>query len=178
MQRRRLVDLAQVGVLCEESSEFGIEVAGLGVVEAGLLIPDVASEGEAVGDSGEFVGESEVAPGVEVVARDFARPWSSVRLTTERRPSREKYLRPSSVLVRQMRRSEPIVSSRAASARIPPRHPLRVAGGLFGFERVPAHRRADGFYFFLVPCKARFLGLSRGCARSIIARRSPISTRV
>ena len=35
MQTRWVIDLAQEGVLGEESSELGIEVAGLGVVEAG-----------------------------------------------------------------------------------------------------------------------------------------------
>ena len=64
MQARRLVDLAEEGVLGEESSELGIEVAGFCVVKAGLLIPDVAGEGEAVGGLGELSGESEVAPGV------------------------------------------------------------------------------------------------------------------
>ena len=48
MQARRLVDLAEVGVLGEEATELGIEVAGLCVVEAGLGVPDVAGEGEAV----------------------------------------------------------------------------------------------------------------------------------
>ena len=59
-----LVDLTEEGVLGEESSEFGIEVAGLGVVEAGLLVPDVAGEGEAVLRVVELYRESEVAPGV------------------------------------------------------------------------------------------------------------------
>ncbi len=71
MQARRLVDLPEVAVLSEESSELGIEVAGLCVVEAGLFVPDVSSEGEAVGALTQFVWESEVAPGIEVVARDL-----------------------------------------------------------------------------------------------------------
>ena len=71
MQRGWLIDLAEVGVLCEESAELGIEVAGLGVVEAGLLVPDVACEREAVGGVVELAREAEVAPGVEVVARDL-----------------------------------------------------------------------------------------------------------
>ena len=49
MKARWLVDLAQERVLGEESSELGIEVAGLCVVEAGLGVEDVAGEGEAVG---------------------------------------------------------------------------------------------------------------------------------
>jgi len=64
MQARRLVDLAEVAVLCEESSEFGIEVAGLGVVEAGLGVVDVSGEGEAVLGVVELRRESEVAPGI------------------------------------------------------------------------------------------------------------------
>ena len=70
MQARRLVDLPEVRVLGEESSEFGIEVAGLCVVEAGLGVEDVAGEGETVVAVVELRRESEVAPGIEVVARD------------------------------------------------------------------------------------------------------------
>jgi hypothetical protein len=64
MQTRRLVDLAEVAVLRQEASELGVEVAGLGVVEAGLVVEDVAGEGEAVPARVELVGESEVAPGI------------------------------------------------------------------------------------------------------------------
>ena len=48
MQARRLVDLAEVAVLGEEAPQLRIEVPGLGVVEAGLVVVDVAGEGEAV----------------------------------------------------------------------------------------------------------------------------------
>jgi len=64
VERRRLVDLPEVTVLRQESSEFRVEVPGLGVVEAGLLVVDVSGEGEAVGGAGQLLWESEVAPGV------------------------------------------------------------------------------------------------------------------
>jgi hypothetical protein len=64
VQRGRLIDLAEEGVLGQESSEFGIEVAGFGVVEPGLLIPDMAREGEAVLGGVELGWEAEVAPGI------------------------------------------------------------------------------------------------------------------
>jgi len=64
MQARRLVCLAEEGVLGEEASQLGIEVAGLGVVEAGLFVPDVAGEREAVPARVELGWESEVAPGI------------------------------------------------------------------------------------------------------------------
>ena len=71
MEARWLVDLgSEEGVLSEESPELGIEVAGLCVVEAGLGVEDVAGEGEAVGGLASARWESEVAPGIEVVARD------------------------------------------------------------------------------------------------------------
>src|SRR5262249_14701488 len=70
MQARRGIDRANVTVLVEESSELGIEVAGFGVVEARLFVPDVAGEGEAVLGGVELDGEAEVAPGVEVVTGD------------------------------------------------------------------------------------------------------------
>ena len=64
MEAGRFIDLAEVAVLGEESPEFGIEVAGLCVVEPGLFVPDVSGEGEAVLGVVQFVGESEVAPGI------------------------------------------------------------------------------------------------------------------
>jgi hypothetical protein len=64
VERRRLIDLTEVGVLCEESSEFGIEVAGLGVVEARLVVEDVAGEGETILGGVELLWEAEVAPGI------------------------------------------------------------------------------------------------------------------
>jgi hypothetical protein len=48
MQTRRLVDLPEEAVLGQEPPELGIEVARLRVVQAGLVVEDVAGEGEAV----------------------------------------------------------------------------------------------------------------------------------
>jgi hypothetical protein len=70
VERRRVIDLAEVRILGEGSSELGIEVAGLGVVEAGLGVEDVAGESESISGAGQLIWESEIAPGVEVVARD------------------------------------------------------------------------------------------------------------
>jgi hypothetical protein len=64
VQTRRLVDLPEVAVLRQESPEFGIEVAGLGVVQPGFRIEDVAGEGEAILGAVELGGETEVAPGI------------------------------------------------------------------------------------------------------------------
>src|SRR5262249_46648443 len=68
MEARWVVLGSQERILGEESSEFGIEVAGFGVVEARLLVPDVACEGEAVLGGVELLREAEVAPGVQVIA--------------------------------------------------------------------------------------------------------------
>jgi hypothetical protein len=64
MEARWVVFVAEVRVLSEESSEFGIEVAGLGVVEAGLGVVDVSGEGEAIPGGLQLTRESEVAPGI------------------------------------------------------------------------------------------------------------------
>src|SRR5262249_5982326 len=70
VETRRVVDLAEEGVLAGESSDLGIEVASLGVEEAELRIPFVAGEGEVVPGGGQFRRESEVAPGVQVIRGD------------------------------------------------------------------------------------------------------------
>jgi hypothetical protein len=70
MEARWVVVVSEEGILSEESSEFGIEVAGLGVVEAGLGVVDVSGEGESIPRGFELFGEAEVAPGVEVIAGD------------------------------------------------------------------------------------------------------------
>jgi hypothetical protein len=64
MEAGWVVVVTEEGVLGEESSEFGIEVAGLGVVEAGLLVVDVSGEGEAVRRGRQLTWETEVAPGI------------------------------------------------------------------------------------------------------------------
>ena len=64
MERRGIVDLPQVAVLCEESTEFGIEVAGLGVVELGLGVVVVARKREAVLGVVQLGWKAEVAPGI------------------------------------------------------------------------------------------------------------------
>jgi hypothetical protein len=48
MQARRLVDLAEEAVLAQETSEFWVEVSGLGEVETGLTVEEVAGQAEAV----------------------------------------------------------------------------------------------------------------------------------
>jgi hypothetical protein len=48
MQRRRVVDLAEIGVLADEARQLGIVVTRPGVVEAGLLVELVAGEAEVV----------------------------------------------------------------------------------------------------------------------------------
>jgi hypothetical protein len=64
MEGRWVVLGSEEGVLREESSQFWIEVAGFGVVEAGLGVVDVSGEGEAVLGGFELCGETEVAPGI------------------------------------------------------------------------------------------------------------------
>ena len=64
VQARRVVDVAEEGVLGEEASEFRIEVAGLGEVEARLSVKEVAGEAEAVQALVEFRWEAVVAPGI------------------------------------------------------------------------------------------------------------------
>jgi hypothetical protein len=64
MEARWIVLCSEEGVLGEESTEFGIEVAGLGVVEVRLGVVVVAGEGKAVAGGFELFGESEVAPGI------------------------------------------------------------------------------------------------------------------
>jgi hypothetical protein len=64
MEARWVVLGSEEQVLCEEPPQLGIEVAGLGVVEPRLLIPDVPGEGEAVTARVELRRESEVAPGI------------------------------------------------------------------------------------------------------------------
>jgi hypothetical protein len=64
MQTRRFVDLAQVAVLADETSELRVKKARFRKVEPGLGVEDVTGEREAVGGGRELVGESEVAPGI------------------------------------------------------------------------------------------------------------------
>lgn len=64
VEGRGVVDVAEEGVLGEESSQFGIEVAGLGVVEAGFLVELVSGEPEAVAGSVQLGGEAVVTPGI------------------------------------------------------------------------------------------------------------------
>jgi hypothetical protein len=64
MQTRRVVELAEEGILAGESSDLGVEVPCLGVEEAQLGIPLVAGKGDAVSGGGQLSRESEVAPGV------------------------------------------------------------------------------------------------------------------
>ena len=70
VEARRIVDLAEVAVLTEESPERWIEVPGLGVEQPNLRIPLVTRKGKTVLGSNELIGEAEVAPGVQVVAGD------------------------------------------------------------------------------------------------------------
>src|SRR5262245_46892844 len=70
----RVVLFAEVGVLRGEASHLRVVEAGLGVVQGGFAVPQVAREGEAVfggggvAGRGELAREAEVAPGVQVVA--------------------------------------------------------------------------------------------------------------
>ena len=64
VEGRGVVDVAEEGVLGEEAAEFGIEVAGLGVVEAGFLVELVASESEAVLGGVELLWEAVITPGI------------------------------------------------------------------------------------------------------------------
>jgi hypothetical protein len=64
MEGRWVVLGSEEGVLGQEPPQLGIEVAGLCVVEAGLLIPDVSGEREAIFRAVQLAGESEVAPGI------------------------------------------------------------------------------------------------------------------